>query len=165
MKRLSSPASLRIGIGTFLHLLGGTLVILGVFFFPMILQGYSDSPIGGPPYIVYIAYSEWFVVHNRLNEPLLSLLLDAVFVALPLLSMFFVLGISTARLLREVSSRIVMWRRRAARIAAIVGFIMHFLLGALAVTFGSLNARIELGVGFGLVLLGFSVMIVSTFLD
>ena len=156
MKRLFSPASLRIGI--FLHLLGGALVIVGVFFFPMVL---ASRDWNGHAYIGLHPYSEWIVVNNQLNAPLLSLVLDVVLVALPLLSMFSVLGTSTAGLSRKVSSRIVIWRR----IAALVGLIMHCLLGAVAYIIPSISLHVEFGAGFGLVLLGFSVMIVSTFLN
>ena len=157
MKRVSS-SSLR--LGTVLHPLGGALIIVGVFFLPMVIVGGWN----GQEYI-YRPHSEWVTVNENLNTPLLALLLNAVLVAFPLLSLFSVLSTSIAGLFLEGSSRMIgVWRRIAA-IAAIVGLIAHCLLGALWLTLGSINARVELGAGFGLVLLGFMVMIVSTFLN
>jgi hypothetical protein len=46
-------------------------------------------------------------------------------------------------------------------IGAVLGLIMLCLQGALTVTFGAINALQSLGVGFGLMLLGFCIMIVS----
>lgn len=155
MKKLLS--SFPLTIGTFLHLLGGILVIGGVLLFPMYNVGWWN----GFTYI-YRPYSEWLVIYeNRSLFSSLSLLLDIVLVALPLLSMLFILGTSTAGLFQEVSSRFGIWRR----IVAIVGLIMHCLLGLVGYFIYSMNALVQFGAGFSIVLVGFIVMIVSTFLD
>jgi hypothetical protein len=134
LKKFSSPAFLR--IGTFFRLLGSALVILGVFFFPMLFLG------GYPAFYWPLLVNDWLL-------------------ALPLLSLFFVLGTSIVGLFQiTVSSRIVIW----TRIAAIVGLLTHCLLEFWAYAIFSISLVVHIGPGFGLILLGFMVMIVGTFL-
>lgn len=131
-------------IGAILSLLGGALVIYGVFFLPMVL-GEAGGSLGPT--------SEWTVANSILSP------LGVVLMALPLLSGLFVLGTSAASFFQELSPGIVTWRRRAAIaglvIQAVVGFFM-----AVFYTFGTL-----FGSGLWLVDLGFVVMMVGTFLN
>lgn len=166
MKRFFSPLLLR--LGTLLYVLGCTLLVVSAFFFPAYITGTWD----GHRYN-YHSYSVWsetnsYSFNQFMSLPLVAiclvLLFDAVLVALPLLSACFVLGTSTVRLFRESSARIATWRRRTARmglIGAVLGLIMLCLQGAVTETLGAINALQSLGVGFGLVLLGFCIMIVS----
>lgn len=130
-------------IGMILSLLGGVLVIFGVFFLPMVFGhgGGSLEPT-----------SEWTVA-NAYS------LVGVVVLALPLLSALFVLGTSATSFSHELSPKIVFWRR----IAAIVGLVIQGVLGfsmALLYTFGG-----PYGAGLWLVLVGFVVMTVGTFLN
>ncbi len=130
-------------IGTILSILGGALVIYGVFFLPMVFGhgGGSLEPT-----------SEWTVA-NAYS------LAGVVLLALPLLSVLFVLGTSVASFFQELSPKIVTWRRRAAIAGLIIqgvpGFFMAYLY-----TFGG-----PYSAGLWLVLLGFVVMTVGTFLN
>ncbi|EFH90781.1 hypothetical protein Krac_12418 [Ktedonobacter racemifer DSM 44963] len=165
MKRFFSPP---LRLGAFLHVLGCTLLVVGAFFFPAYITGTWD----GYRYH-YHSYSVWSETNSYSSNQFMSLplvaiclvvLFDAVLVALPLLSACFVLGTSTVRLFRESSARIATWRRRTARmglIGTVVGLIMLCLQGAVTETLGAINAHQSLGVGFGLVLLGFCIMIVG----
>jgi len=85
----------------------------------------------------------------------------AVLLTLPLLSVLFVLGTSAASFFRELSPRMVTWRR----IAAIASLIIQGLVGFVGATFYSFSLPPHFGAGFWLVLLGFMVMIVDTFLN
>jgi len=63
--------------------------------------------------------------------------------------------------IRELSPRMVTWRR----IAALAGLITQGLVGFVGATFYSFSLPPHFGAGFWLVLLGFMVMIVDTFLN
>ena len=132
--------------GAILSLLGGVLVIYGVFFLPMVFGngGGSSTP-----------HSEWDVGWND------SSLVGVMLVALLLLSVLFVLATSVARFFQELSPGIVIWRR----IAAIAGLIIQSLLGVFILVIYSISLHVDFGTGFGLVLIGFMVMIVGTFLN
>ena len=130
-------------LGAILRLLGGALVIFGVFFLPMVFGhgGGSLEPT-----------SEWTVA-NAYS------LAGVVLLALPLLSVLFVLGTSAASFFQELSPKIVTWRRRAS----LAGLIIQGVLGsfmAVLYTFGG-----PYGAGLWLVILGFVVMMVGTFLN
>ena len=131
-------------IGAILSLLGGALVIYGVFFLPMVFGygGGSATP-----------HSEWDVGND-------SSLVGVVLVALSLLSVLFVLGTSAASFFRRLSPGMVTWRR----IIAIAGLIIQgpvAFVGAVLYTF---SFPPQLGAGYWLVLLGFMIMTVGTFL-
>lgn len=138
LQRLSTP------LGAILSFLGGALIIYGVFFLPMVFGNAS-------PCCVHIPFSEWTVA-NAFS------LVGVVLLALPLLSVLFVLGTSAASFFQELSPTIVTWRR----IATIAGLIIQGPVGffmAVFYSFGSL-----FGAGLWLVNLGFVIMMVGTFL-
>jgi hypothetical protein len=85
-------------LGTILSFLGGALVIYGVFFLPMVL-GEAGGSLGPT--------SEWTVANS-------FSLVGVVLLALPLLSVLFILGTSAASFFQELSPTIVTWRRRAS---------------------------------------------------
>lgn len=85
-------------------------------------------------------------------------LVGVVLLALPLLSVIFVLGTSAASFFRELSSGTVTWRR----IAAIAGLIIQGLVGSVGAVFYSFS--FNFGAGYWLALLGCVVMAVGTFL-
>ncbi len=132
-------------IGAILSLLGGALVIYSMFFLPMFFgNGVSSADV---PNFELIYTSYW--------------MLFAVLLTLPLLSVLFVLGTSAASFFRELSPGMVTWRR----IAALAGLIIQGLVGFVGATFYSFSLPPHFGAGFWLVLLGFMVMIVDTFLN
>ncbi len=149
-----SPSSQRSRIGAILSLLGGILVLCGVFFLPMLIV---SGGIGNPSNIHYPTF-EWSVLYMFFGSSAVGLQAIAVLFALPLLSVLFVLGTSAARFFRELSPGMVIWRR----IAAIEGLIVQGLLAALAYILYSISLSPDFGAGSGLVLLGFIVMIVGT---
>jgi len=133
-------------LGAILSLLGGTLVIYGVFFLPMFYgNGVSSADVP---------------VFEFANSDSFCLPVD-VFWALPLLSVLFVLGASAASLFRELSPGMVTWRRRAA----LAGLIIQGPVGFVWAMYYSFSMPPHFGAGFWLVLLGFLVMIVDTFLN
>ncbi len=132
--------------GSILSLLGGALVIYSVFFLPMVF-GYG----GGS----FTPHSEWDVGWND------SSLVGVVLVALLLLSVLFVLGTSAASFFRELSPAMVTWRR----IAALGGLIIQGPLGYIGAVFLTFRIPPQVGAGYWLVLLGFIVMTVGTFLN
>jgi hypothetical protein len=129
--------------GAILSLLGGALVIFGVFFLPMVFGhgGGSLEPT-----------SEWTVA-NAYS------LAGVVLLALPLLSVLFVLGTSVASFFQELSPKIITWRRRASIAGLIIQGVLGFFMAVLY-TFGG-----PYGAGLWLVILGFVVMMVGTFLN
>ncbi len=144
--------------GAILSLLGGLLVLCGVFFFPMLIV---SGGIGNPNNIHYPT-SEWSAVASLfLGSHALGLQVIAVVFALPLLSVFLVLGTSVMTFFRELPLGIIIWRR----INAIAGVIVQCLLVLLTYILYSISLSPDFGGGFGLVLLGFMVMIVGTFLN
>jgi len=134
-------------LGAILSLLGGALVIYGVFFLPMVFgNGGGD----------FTPTSEWTVVtvYFQYASPVAAVLLT-----LPLLSMLLVGGASAASLFRELSPGMVTWKRRAA----LAGLLIQAVLGSLMAVVYSFS--FSFGAGFWLVLLGFVVMMVGTFLN
>jgi hypothetical protein len=128
-----------------LSLLGGALVIYGMVFLPMFFgNGVSSADV--PNFA--LSY----------NSPWLPF---AVVLTLPLLSALFILGTSAASLFRELSPRMVTWRR----IAALVGLTIQLLIGYFGAVLRSFSIPPHMGAGFWLVLFGFIVMIVGTFLN
>lgn len=145
-------------IGAVLGILGGALVIFGVFFLPMFIVSGGSGNVNNTSTPWY----EWSVVVGALfHESLVALQVGAVLFALPLLSVLFVLATSVARFFQELSPGIVIWRR----IAAIAGLVIQSLLGIFALVIYSISLHVDFGTGFGLVLVGFAVMIVGTFLN
>ena len=132
-------------IGAILSLLGGALVIYGVFFLPMVFGngGGSATPT-----------SEWDVATNGSSVAL-------VLLANLLLGVLFVLGTSVASFFRRLSPGMVTWRR----IIALVGLIIQGPVGFVGAIFYEFNFSPQLGAGYWLVLLGFIVMTVGTFLN
>lgn len=131
--------------GAILSLLGGALVIYGLFFLPMVF-GYG----GGS----FTPHSEWDAGWND-SSPL-----GVVLVALLLLSVLFVLGTSAASFFRKLSPGMVTWRR----IAALGGLIIQGPVGYVGAVFLTFSIPPQVGAGYWLVLLGFIVMTVGTFL-
>ena len=129
-------------LGAILSLLGGALVIYGVFFLPMVFGhgGGSLEPT-----------SEWTVA-NAFS------LAGVVLLALPLLSVLFVLGTSAASFFQELSPKIVTWRRRASIAGLVIQGVGFFM--AVLYTFGG-----PYGAGLWLVLLGLVITMVGTFLN
>ena len=130
-------------IGAILSILGGTLVIYGVLFLPMVFGhgGGSLEPT-----------SEWTVAYT-------FSLAGVVLLALALLSVLFVLGTSAASFFQELSPKTVIWRHRAAITGLIIQSVPGFFMAVLY-TFGG-----PYGAGLWLVPLGFVVMVVGTFLN
>ncbi len=129
-------------IGAILSLLGGALVIYGVFFLPMVFGNGGGS---------FEPHSEWYVANNG-SSVALGLL------ALLLLSVLLILVTSAVSFFRDLSPGIVTWRR----IAAIVGLIIQGpvgFVGGVLFTFGY-----WFGAGYWLVLLGCIIMSVGAFL-
>jgi len=79
--------------------------------------------------------------------------------ALPLLLMLFVLAMSVASLFHELSPTMVTWARRTALAGLVIQGVLGFFMVSIY-TFGPV-----FGVGFWIVLLGFVVMMVGTFLN
>lgn len=130
-------------IGAILCLLGGALVIYGVFFLPMVFGNGGGSFTPTP---------EWIAANN--GTPIALVLL-----ALLLLSVLFVLVTSVASFFLRLSPGMVTWRR----IAAIVGLIIQGPVGFVG---GFLYAfGVHFGAGYWLALLGCMVMSVGTFLN
>ena len=128
-----------------LSLLGGAVVIYGVFFLPMFFgNGWCCADV-----------PNFELNYNSFWMPF------AVLLTLPLLSVLFVLGTSAASFFRELSPRMVTWRR----IAALAGLLIQGLVGFVGATFYSFSLPPHFGAGFWLVLLGFVVMMVGTFLN
>ncbi len=143
-KESRSMQSLRLSsrIGAILSLLGGALVIYGVFFLPMVFGNGGGS---------FEPHSEWYVANNG-SSVALGLL------ALLLLSVLLILVTSAVSFFRDLSPGIVTWRR----IAAIVGLIIQGpvgFVGGVLFTFGY-----WFGAGYWLVLLGCIIMSVGAFL-
>jgi hypothetical protein len=130
-------------LGAILSLLGGALVIYGVLFLPMVFGNGGGSL--GPTF-------EWTVA-NAFS------LAGVVVLALPLLSVLFVLGTSAASFFQELSPKIVTWRRRASLAGLVIQAVPGFFMAVLY-SFGG-----PYGAGLWLVLLGLVVMTVGTFLD
>ena len=130
-------------LGSILSLLGGALVIFGVFCLPIV---YGNGGGNGS-----IPVSEWTVA-SFLG------LAGMVLLALPLLPVLFVFGTSVASLFGELSRGMVIWRRIAALAGLIIQGPVGFVGGVLF-TFGY-----WFGVGYWLVLLGCIVMSVGAFL-
>jgi hypothetical protein len=130
-------------LGAILSLLGGALVLYGVFFLPMVFGhgGGSLEPM-----------SEWTVA-NAYS------LVGVVILALPVLAVLFVLGTSIASFFQALSPKIVTCRWRASLAGLVIqgglGFFMAYLY-----SFGG-----PYGAGLWLVLLGFVIMVVGTFLN
>jgi hypothetical protein len=139
----SQPLSSR--FGAILSLLGGALVIYGVFFLPMVF-GYG----GGS----FTPHSEWDVRND-------SSLVGVVLLALLLLAVLFVLGTSAASFFRKLSPGMVTWRR----IAALGGLIIQGPVGYVGAVLLTFSSPPQVGAGYWLVLLGFIVMTVGTFLN
>jgi hypothetical protein len=140
------PASL----GAIISIGGVALVILG-FFLPMFMA--SNGRYGG------FQFSEWELLTREGYYGLLF--------ALPLLPVLLVLATSAARFFRELSPAMVTWRR----VASIEGLIILCMVGlylfgiySFGVAYSS-GAMLDFGGGFVLVLLGFIVMSVGTFLN
>jgi hypothetical protein len=133
-------------IGAILSLLGGALVIYGVFFLPIFIGNGGGG--GGQ-------VSEWYFM----NFNSAGLQID-VLVALPLLSVLLILVTSAISFFRELSPGVVVLRR----IAAIVGLIIQGPVGFVGAIFYEFNWSPQLGAGYWLVLLGFIIMSVGTFL-
>ena len=126
-------------LGAILSLLGGALVIYGMFFLPMFFgNGVSSNDV--PEFEFVLPFS--------------------VILVLPLLSVLFVLGTSAASFFRRLSPGMVTWRR----IIGIVGLIIQGPLGFVGAVFYSFSVPPHLGAGYWLALLGFIVMSVGTFL-
>ncbi len=143
-------------ISAILSILGGALVIFGMVFFPMLI---TSGGIGNPENIHH-PMSQWLVVIDLFRESMAALQVAAVLLILPLLSVLFVLATSIARFFQESSPGTVIWRR----IVAIAGLIIQCLLGVFLLLIYSISLHVDFGTGFGLVLVGFIVMIVGTFL-
>src|SRR5450432_3429506 len=100
-------------LSAIISLLGSVLVIYGVFFLPMALGNGGGS---------FTPTSEWMVAYfffHYIFGPTI------VLVALPMLSVLFVLGTSVASFFRELSPGLVIWRRRVA----LAGLIIQSVLG------------------------------------
>jgi hypothetical protein len=153
-----SPPSQPPRIGAILSLLGSAVVICGVFFFPMFIVSGGSGNVNNTSSPWY----EWSLVVKALfHESLVALRLGAVLFALPLLSVLFVLATSVAKFFQELSPGTVIWRR----IAAIAGLVIQSLLGVFTLVIYSISLVVDFSTGFGLVLIGFIVMIVGTFLN
>ncbi len=130
-------------IGAILSLLGGALVIYGVFLLPMVFGSGGGS---------FTSTSEWEVANN--GSPVALMLL-----ALLLLSVLLVLVTSAASFFRDLSPGMITWRR----IAAVAGLIIQGpvgFVGGFLYAFGFAFAA-----GYWLVLLGCIVMSVGAFLN
>jgi len=130
-------------IGAILSLLGGALVIYGVFLLPMVFGSGGGS---------FTPTSEWEVANN--GSPVALML-----VALLLLSVLLVLVTSAASFFRDLSPGMITWRR----IAAVAGLIIQGpvgFVGGFLYAFGFAFAA-----GYWLVLLGCIVMSVGAFLN
>ena len=136
---------LSVRLGAILSLLGGTLVLYGVFFLPMVF-GYGGGSLQ--------PHSEWDVGWND------SSLLGVVLLALLLLSALFVLGASAASFFWKLPPAMVTWRR----IAALGGLIIQGPVGYLGAIFLTFSSPPQVGAGYWLMLFGFIVMTLGTFL-
>ena len=134
-------------IGAILSLIGDALVIYGVFFLPMVFGSGGGS---------FTPTSEWTVVNFYFQYFSKA---AVVLLALPLLSVLFVLGTSAASFFQELSPKTVIWRHRAAITGLIIQSVPGFFMAVLY-TFGG-----PYGAGLWLVPLGFVVMVVGTFLN
>jgi hypothetical protein len=134
-------------LGAILSLLGGALVIYGVFFLPLF--------IGNGGCCADAQVSEWqFMNFNSAGLPV------DVLVALPLLSVLLIVVTSAVSFFREFSPGMVALRH----IAALVGLIIQGPLGFVGAIFYEFNYTPDLGAGYWLVLLGFMGIMVGTLL-
>ena len=117
----------------------------GLCFLPMVFGSGGGS---------FTPHSEWDAGWNDFS------LVGVVLVALLLLSVFFVLGTSAASLFRNLSPGMVTWRR----ITALGGLIIEGPVGYVGAVFLTFRIPPQVGAGYWLVLLGFIVMTVGTFL-
>jgi hypothetical protein len=131
--------------GAILSLLGGILVIYGVFFLPMVIGNGGGSAT---------LHSEWDAATNG-TAVALVLLADL------LLGVLLVLGTSAASFFRALSPRMVIWRR----IIALAGLIIQGPVGLVGAVLYTFSIPPQLGAGYWLVLIGFIVMSVGTFRD
>ena len=131
-------------IGAILSLLGGALVLYGVFFLPMVFGngGGSATPT-----------SEWDVATNSSSVTL-------VLLAALLLGVLLVLGTSAASFFRRLSPGMVTCRR----VIAIAALIIQGPVGFVGAVFYTFSFPPQFGAGYWLVLLGFIVMSVGIFL-
>jgi hypothetical protein len=138
-------------IGAILSLLGGILVIYGVFSLPMSFgNGVSRTDVPNFELDFYF-HSNWVPLAVAFG----------VVLTLPLLCVLFVLGTSAVSFFRELSPRMVTWRR----MATIGGLLIQGLGGFVAATLWTFSLPPLLGAGFWLALLGFVVMMVGTLLN
>jgi hypothetical protein len=147
MKESYSMPSQRLAarIGAILSLLGGALVIYGVFFLPMVF-GYGAGSA--------TPHSEWDIGND-------SSLVGVVLLTLSLLSVLFVLGTSAASFFRNLLPGMITWRR----IAALAGLIIQGPVGYVGAVLLTFSIPPQVGSGYWLVLLGFMIMTVGTFLN
>ena len=135
-------------------LAGVALIILG-FFLPLLTQSNPQLPPTSAP---HYPVSEWEAVRAFSGNPGLFTLLGFL-AALPLLGMLIVLGISVAGLFRIPLPRLILLKCAAAA----WGLAFQLLFNVLVIVFFSIgNARIDIGWGFVVVLIGFMVMLVGT---
>src|SRR5947209_7678426 len=141
-------------IGAMVSLAGVALIILG-FFLPLLTQSNPQLPPTSAP---HYPVSEWEAVRAFSGNPGLFTLLGFL-AALPLLGMLIVLGISVAGLFRIPLPRLILLKCAAAA----WGLAFQLLFNVLVIVFFSIgNARIDIGWGFVVLLIGFIVMLVGT---
>jgi hypothetical protein len=134
-------------IGTILSLIGCVLVIYAVFFLPMVFGNGGGS---------FTPTSEWSVANFYFFY---ISKLSAVFLALLLLSVLFVLATSIASFFQKHTPRIVTWRH----FTAIIGLIIQGPVGLVGGFFYAFG--LQFGVGYWIALIGCIIMCVGTFLD
>ena len=145
----SSSSSPR--MGAIVNLAGVALILLG-FFLPMFTE--SNPQVPGSAHPLY----EWQIVPVNSGFPLFALF--AVPVALPLLGMLIILATSVAALFSVPLPRLVGLKRTAAGGGLAIQLVFDFFVFQL-ISIG--YARIDIAWGFVVVLIGFLITVIGTF--
>jgi hypothetical protein len=140
--------------GAIISLVGSVLVLIGVFFFPLIILSGGIGNVNNAHY----PKTELMIVHNLL--PSIVGWVGLLFV-LPVLAVLFVLGTSIAALFQELSPGIII----ARRVIAIAGFIIQILLSLAIYIIYSISLHVDFAIGFVIILVGFVIAIVGTFIN
>jgi hypothetical protein len=146
-------------LGVILSLLGSALVIYGLFFLPMLFGVRACNS-----YVMDLPLSQWQVMNAffRTCGLLVAGQVAAVLLALPLLSLLFILGTSLASLFWDLSPAMVAWRRKAAWGALLSQCLLSLFLSEIYTFYLTPDFFPHLGVGFWLVLLGFLGILIGT---
>ena len=141
-------------IGAMVSLAGVALILLG-FFLPMFTQ--SNPQVPGSAHPVY----DWQAATVVSGFPVVFVLFGFL-AALPVISMLIILATSIAALFHVSLPRFVLLKRGIAGWGLAIQFLFDIIVFQI---FGIGYNRIDIALGFVIVLIGFIVMFVGTLLD